>query len=440
VMRAAAGVRRRSLRASVLDGTFHAGMVGFGETFFAAFALALGATPLQVGLLATLPILAGSLVQLAAPLGAARVGQKPWVVASSTLQALVFLPIASLALSSEHARYVELLLWVCVYWALALGINPAWNAWMGRLVPEQIRSRFFGRRNAPIHATLAASVFAAGWVIELGARLDLGPGGGFAISFAIAAAARLASAWFLSRQVDPGGAREIRPPVVEVLSRFRVEPYGRLILLIVTVNAAVHVSAAYFTPFMLRELGLSYVQFTALTGAIVVSRVLSSPYWGLIASSYGNRRALQVSGAMLVLLPVLWLVSDSFAYLLGLQIVAGFAWAGFELATFLTFFDCTTERNRASVLTAYNLLNGVAIVVGSLLGGSVLALAPLHGYAIIFAASTMLRALALAALAPGVARRPGAVEHRFGDVFLRVVTLRPGQDPDDRPIILPRRR
>src|SRR5690606_7175344 len=150
---------------------------------------------------------------------------------------------------------------------------------------------------------------------------------------------------------------------------------------------------------MLHELGLSYVQFTTLTGAIVVARVLSSDYWGRLSSSYGNRRALQVAAAMLVLLPVLWLVSDAFLYLLALQAFAGFAWAGFELAMFLTFFDCTTERNRATVLTAYNLLNGVAIVAGSLIGGSLIALSPEQKFAIVFALSTLLRGLAFVALA-----------------------------------------
>jgi hypothetical protein len=35
-------------------------MLGFGETYFAAVALLLGATPFQVGLLATFPVLAGA--------------------------------------------------------------------------------------------------------------------------------------------------------------------------------------------------------------------------------------------------------------------------------------------------------------------------------------------------------------------------------------------
>ena len=43
-------------------------MVGCGETYFAAFALALGFGPVASGMVATLPVLVGAVIQLAAPL------------------------------------------------------------------------------------------------------------------------------------------------------------------------------------------------------------------------------------------------------------------------------------------------------------------------------------------------------------------------------------
>ena len=58
---------RTSLRASTYDGICNAVMVGFGESYFPAFALFLGASAFEAGVLATLPILVGSLFQLAVP-------------------------------------------------------------------------------------------------------------------------------------------------------------------------------------------------------------------------------------------------------------------------------------------------------------------------------------------------------------------------------------
>jgi len=145
-------------------------MLGFGELYFPAFALLLGATSYKVGLLTTVPMLAGAAAQLLAPAAARRVGNKRFVVAAATLQAATFVPIAALALRG-HGGYERLLAWVSLYWVLALAINPPWNAWMGRMIPPRVRSRFFGRRSAAINAVLLASILSGGFLIHAaGAR------------------------------------------------------------------------------------------------------------------------------------------------------------------------------------------------------------------------------------------------------------------------------
>ena len=54
---------RKSLRYSVTEGAFAAAMVGFGESFFVAYALLFHASTLQIGLLSALPQALGSLFQ-----------------------------------------------------------------------------------------------------------------------------------------------------------------------------------------------------------------------------------------------------------------------------------------------------------------------------------------------------------------------------------------
>ncbi len=425
---------RLSLRAGVLDGTFQAAMVGLGETYFSAFALLLGSTPFQAGLIATVPVLAGSAFQLLSPLAASRLGEKRWVVGSAVLQAAAFLPVILLA--GGGGGYAWLLSWVCVYWIAGLGLTPAWNAWMGRLVPARLRAPYFGRRAIPIQGSLLLSVVAGGLLIDASERSSWGAAAGFIASFALAACCRLASASFLARQYEPPADRR-RPamPIRTVLAGFRSRPYGRLITLLVLMSGAVNISAAYFTPFMLEGLQLSYAQFTILNGAAVAARALSSSYWGDIARSYGNRRALQVSAVLLVPLSGLWVFSSNFTYLLALQLFAGFAWAGFELTTILNFFDCTEEHNRARVLSVYNLLNGITIVTGTLLGGAMLRTMAAGNYFYLFLASSAVRALTVIFLTRGVGARR-AREHSFQNVFVRVITLRPGQGPTLRPVVM----
>jgi hypothetical protein len=60
-------VIRSDLRASCIDGCMFSVMVGAGETYFPAFALALGVDKVTAGLVATVPMLFGAAIQLVSP-------------------------------------------------------------------------------------------------------------------------------------------------------------------------------------------------------------------------------------------------------------------------------------------------------------------------------------------------------------------------------------
>jgi MFS family permease len=96
----------------------------------------------------------------------------------------------------------------------------------------------------------------------------------------------------------------------------------------------------------------------------------------------------------------LWLISNSFAFLLLVQVIAGVTWAAYELAMFLLFFETIRAEERTSILTSYNFANSMATVAGSLLGGALLATCGKteQVYLSLFALSSVARALTLFAL------------------------------------------
>ena len=135
---------------------------------------------------------------------------------------------------------------------------------------------------------------------------------------------------------------------------------------------AAHIAAPYFTPYMLGPLGLGYERFTALIAASFLARIAILPALGRLAQHRGSRFILIAGAIGIVPLPRLWLVSRDFAYLLALQLVSGCAWAAVEYASLLSFFEGIDERERASVLSFFNLANAAALTAGSLLGGALL--------------------------------------------------------------------
>jgi MFS family permease len=93
----------------------------------------------------------------------------------------------------------------------------------------------------------------------------------------------------------------------------------------------------------------------------------------------------------------MWLASNSFGYLIAVQACAGAAWAAFDLATLLLFFQTISAEKRVGVLTFFNFANAAAIVAGSAVGGIVLAAcnSSREAYLTLFVLSTAARAAAL---------------------------------------------
>ena len=84
-------VLKRDLRFNIGDGVAYGAMVGGGETYLQAFVLAVGMGDVFAGLVASLPVLIGSLLQLISPPGIRLLkSHKRWVVLCAGLQALLF--------------------------------------------------------------------------------------------------------------------------------------------------------------------------------------------------------------------------------------------------------------------------------------------------------------------------------------------------------------
>ncbi|MDX1648316.1 MAG: MFS transporter [Myxococcota bacterium] len=424
--------RRRDLRAVLADGVAFSVMIGLGETYVPAFVLALGFGASEASLIATAPLLAGALLQLVTPLGVRLLGSyRRWVVGCATLQALSLLPLAGAALRGEAPR-LALFAVASAYWGFGMATGPAWNAWVGTLVPRPLRARFFARRTRVSQAALLVAIAAAGAWLDLGRAADRELLA-FGVLFVLAAVARLVSARFLAAQSEaPGLARSHRSPAPgRVLAGVRASGAGRMLLYLLSMQAAVHLAAPFFTPYMLGPLGLDYAQFMALTGMAFASRIAVLPALGRLAHDRGVAPLLAVGAVGVTPLPALWLVSDAFLYLLALQVLSGAMWAALELGTALAFFESLEERDRARILTLYNLAHAAAITGGALLGTLLFRSVPdgAGAYAVVFAVSAGARLLALPLLprAPRIPVPEG--------VRLRTLAVRPSAGAVQRPIL-----
>jgi MFS family permease len=369
----------RSLRHSVRDGVAYSVMAGGAETYLSAFALFLRATTAQVALVATVPPLAGAFFQfLAAWLGHRSGRRKPVILVGALLQMLVWLPL--LVLPVLFPQYAIALLVVClvVYYAGSNLAAPLWASLMGDLVPERKRGRFFGRRTrlATISSFIALAVAGA---ILYGFDRFGHTWLGFAVVFGAAALARLVSVYHLVCMHEPEGQGTVLPGFQvsrQWLQSLRHSHALRFSLYLVCMQAAVGVSAPFFAVYMLRDLQFNYIQFMANTGTAVLMQFLMLNTWGRISDVFGNRLILVTTGSMIPFLPLLWLVSGNFWYLIGVQVISGFAWAGFSLSAGNFLYDLIPGARRATTMAFHNVFVAIGVFLGGMLGALLSRVAP----------------------------------------------------------------
>lgn len=419
------------LRLITREAVAFSAMVGLGEAYVPVFALAVGLGDVMAGLVGTLPVVAGGLFQLFTPWGVARLGSyRRWVIVCALGQTLSFAPLIAGALVGRISAG-----WIFVaassYWGFGMATAPAWNAWMGAVVPPGRRSRFFASRARWGQLALLVAFVCSGLLLQVASEVD--PAAAFALIFQAAALARLVSARLLARQTEPpelAASHELGSPWRAARGIGR-QP-RRLLLYLVGSQAAVHIAAPYFTPYMLGPLSLSYTGYAVLTAAALVSRIALLPWLGHLSARRGHRFLLWAGALGVVPLPTLWLVSDTFAYLLAVQLLAGAAWAALELATVLAFFEELEPERRAGVLAVFNLCNALAMATGCVIGGQLLVLLGDTGlgYAGLFVCSAAARAACLVLL-PGIQAWPAGPE----PVPLRTLAVRPSLGALQRPVL-----
>ncbi len=417
---------RDSLRFSILDAAFFSAMVGFSESYFQAYAIHLRATTIQVGIVYSIPMFLGSMMPLLSGLLLrwAR-SRKSLCVAVGALRTLLFVPLVLSGLLGK-GRFWLLLAVICLYFSFNYIGVPAWTSWMGEMVAEEKRGRYFARRSRIANLVSLVGVVAAGLILEgFAAR----PFRGYLLIFGLGFLGSLLSTSSLAMKVDLPSAET--PRVLEGFVAFTrgivSSNYGKFVLLNFLVYFAVFLSGPYFVPYMLNVLKFSYLQFMVVTAVVVLVKFLFMPLWGELGDRYGNRKILTLSFLMVAVVPLPWVFGRSFWWIFLAQVFSGVSWAGFDISTLNYAFDTTLPEDRVRN-TAYLMgYRGAAIFLASLAGGVLVSCFAFRGspFLGIFLLSGLGRLLLAAPLLPFIREARAVAPISYRRLMLALVSLGP---------------
>jgi MFS family permease len=372
---------RPSLRAALFEGAsaeVFAACAGGG--ILTAWAIYLGASPLVIGLLGALPV-ACNVLNLPAAWLTHIVGRKRLAVAAVGASRLAYLPLIAFPfLPLPDATRLRLFIaLVAVTSVLAVIGNNAWIAWMGDLVPAQIRGRFFGRRTVFLTLAGATTSLAAGVALD-----TLSPHGwkGEALAglAAVACLAGLASIWLLRTQHEPPAAsanaeRNGWAALADCLRDRSVRPF-------LWYQFAWHVAVASVAGFisfhMLVNLRMGFALVAAHGVAVAVVRIVAAPLWGRAVDRLGARPVLVLCSFGVAAVPAIWMLTtpDRLWPIAVEALVSGVLWGGHGIASVDLSVALAPRAGRPFFLAAFATAGGLGFALASILAGVVASALP----------------------------------------------------------------
>lgn len=352
-------------------------MQGTAFAYSSALALFLGASATLVGLIATLPPLSGAIGQLCAVYAADRISKRRSLIVFGAFSQAILLAAAAILpwffYPGELAPLVLLAILLLSFFSDGL-TGPVWSSLIGDVIPANIRGQFFALRNRYISIFTLISMIGAGLLLELGKRINLTQVTLITI-FLCASFARFNSTRWLTRHEEPPLIKKPEDSFSfwQFISRTRHSNFTKFVVFLGCMNLAFNISGPYYAVFMLRDMQLSYWDFTIITSTTVITQFATMRMWGRLVDAYGGKKILGLSLSALVFSPGLWLISSNFWYILFAQLFSGFFWAGFRISSSTFLFDAVTPAKRARCSGYQAFIEAICVFVGALLGGAILA-------------------------------------------------------------------
>lgn len=362
------------MRLAVVEGSFAQIFLNWTTgSVLVGYMLFLGASPAQLGLVASVPLLA----QAASPLAAWLVsrfgrrklltilcglfGRSLWVLAAA---------IPGLGLPAG-AEPVFLLLCVLVSSMFVASNGTLWSSWMADVVPADRRGSYFGPRAGIMGMVGMVANLGAGWLLD-----SLAAPIGFQTVLMAAVGCGLVSAILYLFHYDP----PIEQPRVTLGKILRVpledRNFRRFLLFSVYWQFAVFLAAPFVMPYFLQDLGMTFTM-VALWTAIAASCALATTYfWGRTADRIGNRPVLAIGTALIgVILPACWILAGLTGRLGFIWVSAVFdavGWGAVGPAIFNLALASAAPASRLAYMGMYSLATGAAGFLGGALSGPLL--------------------------------------------------------------------
>lgn len=361
----------RTLRLSIVEGSLsQIFLLWTTGSVLTGYMLHYGASTSEIALVSSVPLLS----QLLSPLVAwfaSRLSQRRFVSAACALLGRCLWLLAALAPNlgiSSQAMPVFLIILVGVSSFFQASLGTVWTAWMGDVIPEERRGRYFGRRTGIVGVVGMAANLLAGWFLDtVKAPLN------FQFVILVSVGIAIMAATLLLFHTDPIKTPE-KIDLKEILSLpWREANFRQFLFFAGHLHFAIFLSGALITVYFLEQLEMSFSQLALWSAIAAMTGLITTEFWGRLADRIGNRTVLLVGVSIMGIgFPLLWIladIKDNLGYIWFSAVADAVAWGAAAPALFNLALGSAPAGKRLSYIAMYSVVGGLFGFLGGAISG-----------------------------------------------------------------------
>lgn len=377
-------------KVSLYEAFFNSLVVGVAETYFIAYALHLGVSVIQSGLLTSLPLLFAGISPFLLRHVLNRFSNSTWVLIACAIQGTALALLALIGAFSNpeqgNVSFYALLVLFTVYWFGNFAALPSWNKWISEVIPHEKSDQYFSSRTRMIQLGGILGLFIGGLNLHL-QSLNISTTLLFILLFLLAYHFKMAAFYFYKKL--PKSTTHFNLSWTRA-KEFLLRHRGFFTVYLIY-NMSLYISSPYVGGYLLSIRGLKYEQFMWVMVSFFAGKVLTTMVLDRLKIKFTPHQ-MYFWGALLASpLPALWPVCDGVFQLSLLHFVSGWGWAAWEVGMSLTIFKNIKPDDKVTAVSVYNLIGLPTQVLGTVIGATLLKTYYQNSYGLLFVTAGVAR-------------------------------------------------
>ena len=344
-----------------------------------AFAVAIGASNYEIGLIATIAFVGQFMLLPGLFLVDLFPKRRALNFIAAGISRLVWLPMILMPVLFIDQGVTFFLQWYLISMLFGSLSNPAWNSWLRDILPHDrlgsiVSKRLFVSTTIAVFCTLIA-----GYSIDLWKQFfPKHPNLVYSLLFFFGLVFGLRGIFYIANMPETNMKIDKKDPIFKQLKDpIQDANFSKLLMYTGTWTFAVNLAGPFFVVYMLNRIQLSVFWVTLLTVVSQLANIAFVRIWGRLADKYSNKSALSVSTFFFLISVVGWCFTTlperyplTMPLLFLIHILSGAATAGVSLATTNISLKLAHPHRAHVYMAVFGLVGTIAGAIAPMLGGT----------------------------------------------------------------------